>query len=343
MKHGVSVVICCFNSSARLTPTLEHLYSQKKMPVDKWEIIVVDNASTDNTAATAKEIWNAFQYPKPVLRIVTEVKPGLSSARLKGIQESNFDIVLFCDDDNWLGENYVAKAIELMNADSKIGALGGIGHPVFESEEPPYFWENQFHALAVGSQWRTEGDITKERGVLYGAGMVLNKAAFNRLIEEFDFKFQVSDRVGDSLLSSGDHELCSALVRIGYKIFYSSSLSFKHYIPQKRTTLSYYKDLFYSFGVSAGYLFVYSLNSGDATSIKTDYRYMCLRCCKAIASAFMKLLLCGYFIKTERAKYKYINYLHFLYSNAGMLKTLLIRRNIHKNILREIPLFQYQQ
>jgi glycosyltransferase involved in cell wall biosynthesis len=339
MEEGISVIICCFNSSLRLKPTLEHLYLQKNIDINQWEIILIDNGSTDKTAEKATEIWQSFPLPKPSFKVVFEEKPGLSFARIKGIAESKFKFVLFCDDDNWLEHYYLSNALTIMGSSKDIGALGGIGTPVFENKEPPYFWINQFHTLAVGAQSDKEGDITNGRGVLYGAGMVLNKVGFERLLKEFDFEFQASDRVGDSLSSSGDHELCLALRKIEYKIYYSKNLSFKHYIPEKRTTIKYYKSLFYSFGKSAAYLLVYFVDSSNQNSIKNDYRYICMRCGKIIIQSWLTLLFAGYYVGLN--KYKYLHYLHYLYDNIGMFKVLLSRKNIHRSIFKEKSLFQF--
>ena len=53
MASGISVIICCYNSSLRLDETLKHLINQKTHGFN-WELIVVDNASTDNTEAYAR-------------------------------------------------------------------------------------------------------------------------------------------------------------------------------------------------------------------------------------------------------------------------------------------------
>lgn len=340
MKEGISVIVCCFNSSSRLASTLEHLYLQKKISPLQWEIIVVDNASTDDTGQKAWEIWDSFALAKPAFRVVIETKPGLSSARSKGIQHSQYKFILFCDDDNWLQDDYLYNALDIMRLSPCMGALGGIGFPVFEKEEPPYFWKNQYHVLAVGKQWHEEGDITQTRGVLYGAGMVINKLAYQILIKEYDFEFQVDDRTGNKLTSSGDHELCLALKQIGYRIFYSKRLVFKHYIPEKRTRISYYKLLFLSFGESNARLLVYFVNKASLNSIKNDYRYVCLRCCKHIIQTWIVMAFSGYYFSSD--KYKYIDHLHHLYSNFGILKRMLILRNSHKELVRKMPLFNRQ-
>jgi hypothetical protein len=62
-------------------------------------------------------------------------------------------------------------------------------------------------------------------------------------IYEKGFKHQLTDRVGKSLTSGGDNEIGYAIALSGYKIFFDNSLTFKHFIHQKRLTISYIKGL----------------------------------------------------------------------------------------------------
>ncbi len=337
MARGISVIVCCFNSVARIVPTLTHLANQKNISLTDWEVIVVDNASTDDTAALSEQTWNAIPGDKPYFKLISELKPGLTSARKRGISESQFDYVLFCDDDNWLGENYLNTALKIMDSHPEIGALGGNGFPVFEDKEPPYFWVNQYHALAVGRQAKIDGDITDTRPVVYGAGMVVNKNAFKILRENYQFQFLLSDRVGNKLTSSGDHELCLAMVKIGYRIFSSDELKFQHYVPTGRTTIKYYKKLFYQFGRSFALLLAYRVKKDEINHIKNDYRYICLRALKNIILRYMSLFMKGYYFGIN--KYKHIDDLHLLYDNLGVFNTSLKSKNNFKHQFATMPLF----
>ncbi len=341
MRPGISVIVPCFNSRARLAPTLAHLANQKNIPLSHWEVIIVDNASTDSTAEFSLETWNAHVGDKPDFKVVKEMTQGLSFARKKGIHEARFDYVLFCDDDNWLDENYLSTALKILETSSKIGVLGGTGLPVFEDKEPPYFWANQYHALAVGRQSEKEGDITDTiKPVVYGAAMFVNKKAFDILEQEFDFQFQLPDRVGNSLSSSGDYELCMAMAKIGYRIFYSDELRFKHFIPSNRTTIKYYKKLFLNFGISYAVMHVYRVNKNNINNIKNDYRYICLRCIKNIFLMNTYLFFKGYYFGIN--KYRHIDYMHQLYDSLGMFRTFLKSKNSFKQQFNNLPLFAHQ-
>ena len=121
---GVSVIVSCHNSSDRLPPTLKHLGSQKTNTEIAWEIIVIDNASSDNTQRCARKILSQYNIP---FKIIEEPQLGLSYARRRGIMESNYDFIIFCDDDNWLNSEYVQRVYYLLDKYSDIGVLGGNG------------------------------------------------------------------------------------------------------------------------------------------------------------------------------------------------------------------------
>src|SRR5215472_9609045 len=124
MSLGVSIVICCHNSALLLPETLACLQAQTFSGVrPDCEVIVVDNASTDQTSQAARHHWPS-DGPIP-LRIVQEPKLGLTAARLRGIAEAQYEFVCFVDDDNRVASDWVESVFRLMSAHPQIGACGG--------------------------------------------------------------------------------------------------------------------------------------------------------------------------------------------------------------------------
>ena len=237
MMEGVSIIICCYNSASRLPQTLEHLANQNVADNIKWEVLIVDNNSTDNTDAIATELWQ--EYGQPVtLQIIEERQAGLSFARHTGFTNANYEYCLFCDDDNWLGQNYINIVYDIMQRDQRIGVLGGIGEAVCEVKPPVWFEDNQ-KDYAIGAQSICEGDVTDTRGFVYGAGAVFRRSVFVELVRA-GFRSLLSDRKGATLSSGGDSELCYNYVLRGYKIYYTPRLKFQHFIPASRLTTGYY-------------------------------------------------------------------------------------------------------
>ncbi len=247
---GVSVVICCYNSATRLPDTIGHLLAQDIPAGLAWEIIVINNASTDNTAHVAHSLWP--EDAPAQLRVVDEPERGLIHARKRGLREARYELVSFIDDDNWIASDWVRLAFEIMATNPAIGACGGQNEAVFEVEPP--FWFDRFkRSYAVGTQNDTPGDLTwnevRYNRYLWGAGLIVRKAAWQHLESE-GFTFILSGRTGNSLKSGEDYELCDALRLTGWKLWYAPELKLEHYLPRERLTWNYLKRLHYGFGAA---------------------------------------------------------------------------------------------
>jgi glycosyltransferase involved in cell wall biosynthesis len=232
MAPGISVIICCYNSGNKLIPTLEHL-SRQELPEDlPWEIILVDNCCTDDTVLVAKQSWeNITHENKPPLEIINERKAGLSNARKSGIYKARYEIVCFCDDDNWLCKGYLKNAYVTMNLNSEIGVLGGKGVGVSDLPLPEWFSPIQEN-YACGPLSDKIGDISDQKWI-WGAGMVLRNSYMRKLYEA-GFSHINSDRKGESLSSGGDSEICYWHLLTGKKLWYNEDLVFSHYISSDR-------------------------------------------------------------------------------------------------------------
>ena len=131
MKPGVTILICTYNGASRLPVTLQHIARQNVPPSVPCEVILVDNASHDNSVQLALETWGKYRT-NIELRVITEPKPGLTYAREKGFEQAAYEYVILCDDDNWLGRSYVATAFAIMEQYPTIGLLGGYALFIYE-------------------------------------------------------------------------------------------------------------------------------------------------------------------------------------------------------------------
>lgn len=244
--EGVSIIVCCYNSVDRLPRTIEHLSKQQVPDNIPWEVIVVDNASIDDTSQVAQELWEEYGHPTS-FRIIEEKKAGLSFARHAGFSNAKYEYCLFCDDDNWLSSKYVVEVYRILSDNTEIGVLGGKGEAVFESEQPKWF-ERYKGYYAVGPQSQMASGPSF-KGHVYGAGMVIRKSAYYTLLAG-GFESLLNDRKGNSLMSGGDTELCLALAIKGYSIQYDERLNFRHFISKNRVTLNYLIKLTSSIGAS---------------------------------------------------------------------------------------------
>ncbi len=234
----ISVIICCYNSSTRIKTTLKHLALQQLDGL-KCEIILIDNCCTDNTVEVALISWEEFGNPYPLV-IQKENKPGLSNARKLGLFCSRSEIVLFCDDDNWLKSSYIGLAYSLINSDKEIGMVGGKGIPQSDVHIPDWLTEVPSR-FACGEQAQSSGILTNKNW-LYGAGLCLKKSVLIDLYSSGFTSFLI-DRMGEELSSGGDVELCYWFIIVNKKLYYSDELVFEHVLPSERLTEEYFLKL----------------------------------------------------------------------------------------------------
>jgi len=249
-ENGVSVIVCCYNAAKRLEPTLTHLFSQRFSTPVNWEIIVVDNASTDETANVAYRLYDQSET-SIAFTVVFEPKPGLSFARECGFRNSRYDIALMVDDDNWLCENYVETIHTHFARNENLGMVGGLGLPELSIQAPEWF-SRYAYCYATGHQSETE-----KAELLYGAGLALRLSFLDHLRER-GFTSILSDRVGNTLISGGDTELCMAFRMAGFELKYDRNITFKHQLPEGRLNWQYLKRLFYGFGVTKAKMDIYT-------------------------------------------------------------------------------------
>lgn len=239
---GISVVLCTYNGSERIIPTLEALRLQEVQSYLQWEVIVVDNNSSDDT----RQVLSSFliTYNTLPIKVVVENKQGLANARQKGVTESQYEYIVFCDDDNHLEKKYLQFAYAIMNRNESIGALGGniIGRT--NATEFPQWWDKYKNAYAVGEQ-ATESGFVKDKMYIWGAGMVTRKSLFLKAYERFPSV--LLGRTGSQIVSGEDSEYCIRLLLMGYKLYYDKDLLLTHQIDERRLSLNYLDKLLKSF------------------------------------------------------------------------------------------------
>jgi glycosyltransferase involved in cell wall biosynthesis len=261
---GLSVVVCCHNSIERLQPTFEHLARQEGVLASDWEVLLVDNASTDGTGEWAERAWREMGAPT-ALRVVTENKLGLINARIAGINAAQHDVLTFVDDDNWVCSTWCATILGLMREEPDVAVIGGRNEAVFAPRQvvPPWFEPLQ-HGYAVGPQGLRSGRVTTPMPRFYGAGLTVRRAALGALLAQ-GFSPLLSGRAGGRLISGDDSELCYALAINGCTFWYEDSLRLKHFMPEGRLTDRYAQELFFNLGYSSSLEDFYCERASDGS------------------------------------------------------------------------------
>ena len=206
----------------------------------RWEVLVVDNASTDATASLASQLWPARS--RAPFGVVQEPHLGLAYARARGIAEAHYEFITFVDDDNWLCPSWVQTVYEVMSDHPEVGALGGIIDPEFETSRPNWFGPVAY-LYATGPADEPSGDVT-EKHMLCGAGLNLRQSALAD-VRTKGFRSISVGRKGASLGAGEDSELTYSLRLAGWRLWIDPRLRMRHFLPDRRLRWEYARRLAY--------------------------------------------------------------------------------------------------
>ncbi|MCM8789027.1 MAG: glycosyltransferase family 2 protein, partial [Candidatus Omnitrophica bacterium] len=134
MNILISAIVCSHNRSAFLNKAIQSLTSQS-LQKNKYEIVIIDNASTDNTKKSVIQSQNDF--PDHNIRYVYEENLGLSIARNRGICESKANYLAYLDDDAIADKFWLENILNVFETTTeKTGIVGGKVIPHWESPRP---------------------------------------------------------------------------------------------------------------------------------------------------------------------------------------------------------------
>lgn len=248
LNMHLTVIICAYNAANRLPACLQAL-ALSTLKNDLWDVLVVDNASRDETALVAIREWRRSDVE---LRVVQESTPGLLHARQCGVRHSLGDVLVFVDDDNLLSPTYLEAVREAFLLDPHLAIFGGRGIARFEAESPPWVG-NSPRYLAVGPQAESTGYISIERAYVYGAGSAFRKANIAWVYRNIH-DLECTGRSGNVLTAGDDVEVCMRILAAGGKIYYNENATFEHGIEARRLEWGYQLRLFEGFGAANAWL-----------------------------------------------------------------------------------------
>ena len=241
-----TVAISTYNGENRLPEVLDCLKSQVNTEHFSWEIIVVDNNSTDRTAQIVLDYQSIWQLSYP-LRYCVESQQGAGFARKRGIKEANAPLVGFLDDDNLPDPNWVAAAYAFSQEHPKTGAYGSQIHGDFEVETPPNFQRiKAFFAITERGQMPILYE-PKKKVLPPSAGLVVRKEAWQNSVPSRSI---LNGRAGGSMLTSEDLEVLSYIQQAGWEIWYNPRMQMKHKIARRRLERDYLISFFRGIGLS---------------------------------------------------------------------------------------------
>jgi glycosyltransferase involved in cell wall biosynthesis len=249
----IAVAICTWNRAELLRQTLESLTHLTVPEWVQWSVLVVNNNSTDNTDAVARE----FRSRLP-LSIVLESRPGLPIARNTALDRATGDLVIYIDDDVLIDPQWLRHFAEAARRHPDAVAFGGPIEPWFPEMPDPLLAEafpnlkNGFCGLDHGP----EEIVLEMSQEIFGANMAFSKSAMG----EHRFDPQVG-HAGKLMMLGDETILLRKLQGQGKQVIWVPGMRLKHYVDPKRMRLPYL--LTYYGGVGRGHARVYGGTNGS--------------------------------------------------------------------------------
>ena len=225
----ISVVVCTYNRAALLRDALRSLFAQKAEDLS-YEIIVIDNNSSDDTPATVESLKPESPVP---LRYFRESRQGNAYARNAGVEQAEASIIAFLDDDCTADENWLTTIKRAFDRDPELDFVGGRVLPVWKRDPPSWLNTSHWAPLAL-LDYGTETlniDGQTPRGLL-----TANIAVRKEVFEELGGFLPSLQRVKGGIGSMEDHEFLMRICRSGKRgLYLPGSITWAGVDPERMT------------------------------------------------------------------------------------------------------------
>lgn len=228
----VSVVICSYNRAAYIGGALDSLYQQTASK-ENFEVIVVDNNSTDDTEQVVAK-WKA-ENPEGNFHYSTETKQGASYARNTGAHLAKGAWLCFMDDDAIATATYIENIIKHIHSKPEAIGFGGRIIPKYIPTEPK--WMSYYVSSLVGNFDYAPNACAFENGKYpIESNMIVKKVVYEAI---GGFNTALPGVVGTLRIGGEGKELFYKILALGHTIYYDPSICVHHVVEVKKLTSEY--------------------------------------------------------------------------------------------------------
>ena len=240
----ISVILATYNRQAYLRGVLESIAASEVPEAVKWEILVVDNNSTDQTREVAEEL--SAQHPGRI-RYVREPRLGKSYALNTGIRESTADVLVFVDDDVTVEPRWLWNLTKPL-ADGRCAGIGGRTLLSERFTPPPWMaMEGPYRLEFVLAPMFDFGDEPRKLEVPpYGANMAYRREMFEKYGV---FRTDLGPSPDPEIpRPNEDTEFGRRLLAAGEQLRYEPSAVVHHPVHKNRLDKAYFLAWWFDFG-----------------------------------------------------------------------------------------------
>ncbi len=229
----VTVAIGTYNRARWLNEALKFLTTQD-YPLERYELIIVDNNSKDDTRTVVESFAQAPKAP----RYVFEGRQGSSWARNRAIAEAKGEIIVFTDDDVLGKSTWLSRMIAplLMPGNENVGVVGGETFPIFPDGLPKWI-EGQYTCFG----YRKDIGPLKPNQLPSTANVAIRRSVFEKI---GTFRTDLG-RTATRLTAGEDNDLMRRIYKSGVGVWFNPHADLEHVVPGNRLTFKYMMKLFY--------------------------------------------------------------------------------------------------
>ncbi|WP_348260861.1 glycosyltransferase family 2 protein [Telmatobacter sp. DSM 110680] len=227
---NITVIVCTYNRCQTVTKSLDSIAVQNVPEFVEWNVLVVDNNSTDQT----REVLEKYCIKNPRFSYVFESKQGLSHARNAGIQKASGQILAFTDDDVTADPDWLWSLTSSLNG-GEWSFAGGRIIPVWPGRLPDWLSEDDFATMGPFTGFDEGPEAKRLTRPTYGGN-----TAFRREIFEKYGCFRTDlGRSSNNLLGREDIEIANRLFAAGERLRYEPNAVIRHPVEEYRMTKRY--------------------------------------------------------------------------------------------------------
>ena len=231
MSNKVSIVIPTYNRSKIIGITINSFLEQS-LPKENYEIIIVDNNSTDDTKGTVEKIIQSNKLFK--IKYILELRAGVHFARNRGAKEAENEILYFTDDDMEADKNLLEEILKVFNLNYEVGAATGVVLPKFKTEPPKWILKHCCNSiLSLNPKKEKDLIFSSEDIGVFSCHQAVKKEALFRA-GGFNPENVRGEWIGD-----GETGLNKNIKKLGYEFAFTSKAVIYHLIPKERLTQKY--------------------------------------------------------------------------------------------------------
>jgi len=240
-----TVLICTYNRAQYLARTLDSLAAMPASPGFSWNVLVVDNNSSDETRRIVMSRAGGFPVP---LRYLFEGRQGKSNALNTGMSAAQAKVIVFTDDDVDVGRDWIQATVRPLLDRSDIDYTGGPVRPIWGGPRPAWLDEtgNLGGTIAVKDHGSRAFVFEDERKTPLGVNMAVRRSLIERI---GGFRPDLG-RNGKALLGQEQAEFFYRSRQAGGRGLYVPEMVLNHVVPASRLTRTYFLKWWYWKGVS---------------------------------------------------------------------------------------------